>query len=127
MKYREIPKPMRNALATYEILRRLGFSSDDIHWHHNGAEHPGSPEPRGMMFVVLQTQGKEFLMRVGVIDTSYDAWREQWRTVMQALLDNAIPEKDYGRLLSESEAYRKTDNLCAAIRGKGIRIPTLES
>ena len=68
MKYDDIPEPMRNALATYEMLRRLGFSSDDIHWHQNAAEPPGSDEPRGMMFVVLQTQGKRFAMRVGIVD-----------------------------------------------------------
>lgn len=127
MKYAEIPRPMRDALGTYEMLRRLGFPSNDIHWHHNGDEPPGSPEPRGMMFVVLQTQGKSFTMRVGIVDTTYDAWRDKWFAVMQALLDNAISDKDYGRLLSESEAYRNTDALCVAIRAKDIRIPALES
>lgn len=127
MTYDEVPEPMRVALATFEMLRRLGFTPEEILWHHNGNEPPGGPEPRGMMFVVLKVDDKEFLVRTGVVPTSYEQWQKQWLRVQKAAKDHTLSDDDYDRMLLESEAYQFTDDFCQAIRAKGIRIPAFEA
>lgn len=120
MTYDEIHPVMRAALGTFEVLRRLGFKSDDIFFHQNGDEAPG-PEPRRMMFVVLKTQGKDFTIRVGVVDTTYDVWVSTWKTVATAALEKRVEEID--RIVEESEAFRSKVQLMVAIQAKGILVP----
>jgi len=118
MKYVDIPEPMRNALGTHEMLRRLGFASDDIYW---------DMRVDGMMQIVLKTQGKQFVIDVGVLpDMTYEQWQERWKVVMAALLAKQISAADYARLLSECESYRFTSELAQAIARKGIRIPAAQ-
>jgi len=119
MKYGEIPEPMRNALGTHEMLRRLGFPTDDIFW---------SLRVDKMMQIVLQTQGKDFTIDVGFLPRmTHEQWEKRWRSVMDALLANQISKHDYARLLSECEAYQHTANLVVAIKSKGIEIPALDT
>jgi hypothetical protein len=124
MTYDEIHPAMREALGAFEMLRRFGFASADIFFHQNAAEPPGGPEPRGMMFVVLQTQGKEFSIRVGVVDTSYEAWRSAWGAVATAARDRRVEEVD--RIVNESEASIHKVRLMMAIQEKGIRVPVMQ-
>lgn len=123
MNYSDIPRPMREALGAFEMLRRFGFPSADIFWHQNESADPGGREPAGMMFVVLRTQGKDFTLRTGVVPTSYDEWCKSWQAVMQALLAGEIAQEERNRMLEESEAYQRWRDLARAIRAKGIRLP----
>jgi hypothetical protein len=123
MTYDEIHPAMCEALGAFEMLRRFGFASADIFFHQNAAEPPGGPEPRGMMFVVLQTQGKEFSIRVGVVDTTYEAWRSAWGAVATAAAEKQIEAAD--RIVTESEAFRLKIPLMLAIQAKGIRVPAM--
>lgn len=115
MKYGEIPRPMRDALGTHEMLRRLGFSTDDIFWAFRVDK---------MMQIVLHTQGKEFVIDVGFLPhMTREQWEGQWSAVMEALLAKQISKRDYANLLSECEAYKHTADLVLAIKSKGIEIP----
>jgi hypothetical protein len=123
MTYDEIHPAMREALGAFEMLRRFGFASADIFFHQNAAEPPGGPEPRGMMFVVLQTQGKEFSARVGAVDMPYEVWKSTWEAVVTAANENRVEEVD--RIVTESEAFRLKIPLMLAIQAKGIRVPAM--
>jgi hypothetical protein len=126
MTYDEIHPAMRAAIAVFEMLRRLGFKSDDIYFHRNETEHPTGLEPAGMMFVVLQTQGKEFSVRVGVVDGPNEAWAVTWKRVATAFRDGKVSAKDRSRVLVESEAYQEWRGLVAALRHKTIHVPTVD-
>ena len=123
MTYDEIHPAMRTALGTFEMLRRFGFVSADIFFHQNANEPPNPLEPRGMMFVVLRTQGKEFTIRVGIAEMPYEAWVEAWEAVVAAALEKRIEEAD--RIVEESEAFQHKVQLLLAIQNKGIRVPTM--
>lgn len=118
----EIHPAMREAIGTFTVLRQFGFKSEDIFFHQN--EHPGGPEPVGMMFVVLRTQGKEFSIRVGVVDMAHDAWRESWTAVATAAAEGRVEDAD--RMVAESEARACLVQLMVAIQAKGIRIPVAQ-
>jgi hypothetical protein len=124
MTYDEIHPAMRQAIGAFETLRRFGFVSDDIFFHQNAAEPPGGPEPRGMMFVVLMTQGKQFSIRVGVVDVPYEAWKSAWEAVATAARDRHVEEVD--RIVNESEASIHKVRLMMAIQAKGIRVPVMQ-
>jgi hypothetical protein len=118
--YAEIHPTMRAALGTFGVLRQFGFESADIFFHQNADEQEG-PEPRGMMFVVLKTQGKTFSIRVGIVDVPYAEWLRVWKDVATAALDRRIEEID--RIVEESEAFRNKVRLIITIQSKGIRVP----
>ena len=123
MTYDEIHPAMRGAIGAFEMLRRFGFKSDDIFFHQNADDPPG-PEPKGMMFVVLKTQGKTFSIRVGVVDMAYAAWADAWKAVATAALEKRIAE--YDRVVEESEAFQSKVRLMMAIQAKGIRVPVAQ-
>jgi hypothetical protein len=114
---------MREALGAFEVLRRFGFESDDIFFHQNAEEVPGR-EPKGMMFVVLKTQGKDFSIRVGVVDLPYEVWIEEWTAVATAAAEKRIVGVD--RIVDESLARSEMVGLLLAIHGKGIRVPVAQ-
>ena len=119
MTYDEIHPAMRAALGTFEVLRRLGFKSDDIFFTRNKTASPH--EPAGMMYVVLKTQKKEFNVRVGVVDMPHEEWVRSWTAVAEAARDKRIEEVD--RIVEGSEAFQDKIHLIRAIQSKGIRIP----
>jgi hypothetical protein len=123
MTYDEIHPAMRGALGAFEMLRRFGFKSDDIFFHQNAGDPPG-PEPKGMMFVVLRTQGKSFAIRVGVVELTYAAWVDAWKAVATAALEKRIEEID--RIVEESEAFQVKVRMMMAIQAKGIRVPVAQ-
>lgn len=123
VRYGDVHPAMREALGAFEVLRRFGFKSDDIFFHQNMDEEPG-PEPRGMMFVVLKTQGKIFSIRVGVVDLPYVEWMLTWQAVAAAALERRIEQVD--RMVEESEAARLEVRLMMAIQAKGILVPVAE-
>ena len=120
----EIHPAMREALGAFEVLRRLGFESADIFFHQNASDAVVGPEPRGMMFVVLKTQGKSFAIRVGVVDLPYDAWVSAWQAVATAASERRIAGVD--RIVDESEARRNMLPLMVTIQAKGIRVPAAQ-
>lgn len=120
MTYDEIHPAMREALGVFEVLRRFGFKSEDIFFHQNSKDAI-RPEPKGMMFVVLKVKGKDFTIRVGVVDLSYEDWAARWRAVAVAASERDIP--DIERIVGESEARRTMVRLMIAIQDKGIRVP----
>jgi hypothetical protein len=117
--YNEIHPVLRAALGAFEMLRRFGFTSDDIFFTRNETAYP--PEPARMMFVVLKTQKKEFTIRVGVVDLPQEEWTIAWRAVAEAALERRIEEVD--RIVEESEAFQRKAGLVMAIQAKGIRVP----
>lgn len=121
--YDAIHPAMRGAIGAFEVLRRLGFESADVFFHQNADEPPG-PEPRGMMFVVLKTQGKSFSIRVGIVDLPYAEWAAAWKAVATAVLERRVAEVD--RIVNESEAFRDKVRLMMAIQDKGIRVPVAQ-
>ena len=119
MKYDDIPAPMREALGTYEMLRRIGFKPEEVTWHLN---------PDHMMLASLQTQGKEFDIRCGILDArSPEAHLKRWTEVITAYNNRQIPDEDCNRLLVECDAYRMTDEMLGAMRAKGIRVPVVDN
>lgn len=123
MTYDEIHPAMRAAIGAFEMLRRFGFESGDIFFHQNAGDPMVGPEPMGMMFVVLKTQGKDFTIRVGLVETTYESWVGAWGAVATAALEHRIEEID--RIVEESEACRYKVQLMMAIQDKGIRVPVM--
>lgn len=126
MTYDEIDPAMRQAIGAFEVLRRFGFRSEDIFFHQNDeaeSRASGGREPPRMMFVVLKVKGKDFTIRVGVVDLPYEAWAKRWTEVATAARDRTIPPEELDRIVDESYARRIMVQLMMAIQDKGIHVP----
>lgn len=116
MKYADISPTMRNFLGGFEVLRALGFQSDDIFFLIAGS----AQTYQLAAFCVLKTQGKEFSIECGPINSQASAAAE-YKKVAEALSKKEVENLE--QIVFESEAYVKKVELIMAIGSKGIRIP----
>ena len=75
------------------------------------------------MYVCLRTQGREFNIRVGIVELTYEQWQAEWVDVAKAFQDGRMTQETRDRCLEESEAFNQPLSLVAAIRAKGFELP----
>jgi hypothetical protein len=117
MRYKDIHPTFREAIAAFELFRRMGFTPDQIFWHLNGNE----PLERRYMFAMLKAQGKEFNFRLGIVKLSWEEWQREWVKLSEYFTDE-MPQSLRDRIFNESEAYSQRVPLLAAIVKKGFRV-----
>lgn len=127
MKYEEISPVMRMFLGNREGLRRFGFSADDLFLmtarsaslgNRSSDRHPIGG--RLACFCVLRTQGKEFSILCGPIESEEDVANE-YKRVCEA--QDKISPSDCDRIWEESEVCAKKIELLIVLTEKGFRIP----
>lgn len=112
----ELEQVLNEALATFEAYRRLGFTSDEIFFTLDSVN----------IFMVLQTQGKEFTITCGprgVLDANqitaeWNKKAEAWNGTMTA------PERE--QIWISSFVASHCGSLIDGLMRKGIRLSRLK-
>jgi len=108
------PRPLLEALAAHETLRKLGFTPDQIFIHRN-------PPPELDIAVVLQHQGKQFAITVG--QYAAETWLAKWTELVALFNAKRIPAAEFQRLYERSLTGRNHVPLLLALQEKGIKPP----
>ena len=108
---------LRECLAIFETMRKLGFASDDIYF----AMQPG-PRKSTEILMVLRAQGLEFGAVAGYVnERSRETITEEW--CRRAAEWNALPGTEAQRRWNESEARKGAVEMIAAMVAKGLVMP----
>lgn len=121
---REYPQPIREAWATWEVLRKLGFQADDIFWVFAQTLN-AVPRPGLALNVVLRTQGREFSVTCSPRLSEGEAKRheKQARVFMETLNAGKFVEKEMLEVLHASYAWRNKSDMLMVLRAKGFEFP----
>lgn len=122
MKARDLHPVIREALAVFETLRKIGFSSDDI--------FAGRDPSKGSMFMQLKTQGLEFTITLdgpGNNGWSPEALTELWTAAGKAYNGNGpddFTDTERQDIWEHSGIRRNAIPLMYALVAKGIALPS---
>lgn len=118
---REYTTPIKECWAAHEVFRRLGFPPEDIYVAtHQEATTPWIPLT---LFVVLKTQGKEFLVTCGGSYKSQkeaDAAFREYSEFINALKQGAFSEEQLTEVYEGSYIVNNSVQLLMALSNKGI-------
>lgn len=105
-------------LGVHELLRLLGFTSDEIEMHRN---------PDGECFATIAQGSRTFSITLGSDDRTHDAIRDEARRVAEAVNAGLVPQADLTAVVVGVRALLgDRDRFVAAIRAKGILVPKPE-
>lgn len=104
-------------MGNREGFRRFGFSADDLFLMTARSVSLGGELA---CFCVLRTQGKEFSVLCGPIESEEDVARE-YASICEK--QNALSQGDADRIWEESEVCMRKVDLLMVLQGKGFRIP----
>jgi hypothetical protein len=123
--YEQIDPTLRAFLGTFEVFRRLGYSSDDLFCLISRSARAGG---RLSCFLWLKTRdGKEFTVEVGPITSWHPKdFEDEYKRVSQAWNEGAVSEEDRERILLDSEAYKHSVLLLQSLAAKGFVPPKIE-
>lgn len=107
------PAPLKEALATHELLRRLGFSSDQIFMHRN-------PPPLEDIVVVLKHQGKQCAITLGKL---VGPWEEDWSRLVELYNTHVITEAEFQAWYDQSWVRMHAPEILLVLGQKGITPP----
>lgn len=108
------PRPLLEALAAHETLRKLGFTPDQIFIHQN-------PPPMLDIAVVLRHQGKQFAITVGRYVA--DDWLAKWKELVELFNSRRLPEAEFQAFYNGSLTGSNHVSLLLALDRKGITPP----
>lgn len=126
-----LERPYREALALFEMLRRLGFSSEDIFFAAArvvSREQDLTVDAKRIPLqatIVLKTQGKTFTAPCGRVSGTEDEIEARWSEIARSVSSGALPTEEMKKLLDESVFFHYPALLMQAIFGKGIMPPTV--
>lgn len=117
MKPTDLPREVKCALALHEMLRRMGFAPDEIFV----APYP----PPHELQVVIQAQGKEFRIDVGMMTLSVEKFIDLWPRAAQA--QNEIFDNGDMRKLLDGLRGLDLVALGVLLRERGFIMPGLDA
>jgi len=110
--------PYREALAAFEILRRLGFSADSIAFRANFRDHG-----EYAACIVLKTQGKTFTIKCGILKGDQETIRTTWDAISGYW--NATTSSLRNKIYLATYIQKQSLQLLVDLRNKGFKIPAL--
>jgi hypothetical protein len=110
--------------ATWEVLRRLGFSTDEIFWEF-GPTLNARPEPGFALNIVLRTQDRVFTVTCSESLTEPEAKTllAEANGFQEELSQGKFDEPEMKELLHSSWVWNHSVGLLAALRNKGFVFP----
>jgi hypothetical protein len=111
MDARTLPPAFQTALALFNALRRLGFESENIFFCFN--------ETKGFV-VEVKHDGRQWGIRTGGLDMSFDTWKKRWKEVTDALADGSLTEESLEEIWNRFPFRVK---LVEDLTRAGVRIP----
>ncbi len=112
MDARTLPPVFRTALALFNALRCLGFESEQIYFCYN---------PKQGFLIEVKHDGKEWGIRAGALDMTYEKWQVEWKKVADAMANGEMDQESIDEVWRDFYPHRMrvVEDL---LRG-GIRIP----
>lgn len=111
---------LAEALATFEALRRLRFSSDEIFVHYD--------EQAQQVAVLLRTfEGKQMAIEAGPYTGPADAFAAAWQQAAALWNGDGMTDAERGAVCAGSRIRARGPEVGAALRAKGIKIPGAEA
>jgi hypothetical protein len=109
--------------AAMEMLRRMGFPSDDIYivFGVMGAKdtmYDGEP----CAAVLLKHDGKEFAFTVAPV-RNVELFAKLWQRFIKNVNEKKVDQEELRTIFEQSYCFRHTAEMLAAIREKGFTIP----
>jgi hypothetical protein len=124
MKMRDYSPWIREAWATWEVLRKLGFAADTIFWEFAKSVN-AVPRPGFALHIVLRTQD-----RVATITCSESLSTEEARPLFEAaqrfqaqLVAGDFDEAEMHDVLHSSYVWTNKVDLLAMLSAKGFKWP----
>lgn len=120
MKLSEYPEPIREAWATWEAYRRLGFSADDIYWEFNAVVDAG---PGIALNVVLRAQDKVMVVTCSTSMSKEDA--ERLRDFAKTFHEEItlFTEEEMTTAYRASFIWKNKHSFLIRLKQKGFMIP----
>jgi hypothetical protein len=116
LKLSDLNPVFREALATFEAMRRFGFTPDQIYM---------SVGQRSLFCTVKSSIASEsFSIRMGPMPLSKEEFQAEWEKVCE-LWKNGT-EKEHLRIWDHSVARTQTAQLLVLLKAKGIRVPIMQ-
>jgi hypothetical protein len=119
MSLKDYPKILLEAIAIWELMRRMGFPSDDIYF---GTEHAGG---RGMIGIRVEAhQGeKRFPIRVGITKLSVKKAERKWKALANEWNADSTPEEDRRSIYQNSIAWNRGPEMLIKFTLAGFKPP----
>lgn len=108
------PEGFKEALATHEFFRKLGFSADNIFIHLR---------IDGMLMVILEDQGKRFAVNVHRTQLTEDELRKQWPELVEKINRGEVPQEELDAAWVNSYIFANKVDAVAALILKGFHCP----
>lgn len=107
----------REALATFEALRRLWFPAAQIFLLLTG------PDGAVQVSIQLHAQKKTFTVTCGVLPNTASEIEAEWIALTTDVSAGKFPQRELDRIWSESECRGSAVLFLHALTGKGFFIP----
>jgi hypothetical protein len=123
-KFRSYPAPILEAWATWESLRKLGFSSDNIFWVFENTLN-AIPRPGLTLGIKLAAQGKELRVTCSERLTEGEARRLEREAAkfMAAVNADSFDHEEMKQVLFQSFVWKNQLQFVMALKGKGFEFP----
>lgn len=116
MKFSELPNILREAMALYELYRKLGFKAEEIFASYN--------KDQGLM-LGIETQGKSSYFRIGSLgNISKDEFAALWRDACECI-NTTASQDEVDLMYSNSLVCSKYDVIALTLHGSGLVIPNV--
>ena len=114
MVFDNYPPAFREACATHEFLRKLGFESENIFLHLN---------PDGNLMIVLMDQVKLFAIIVGRIDLTLEELTIKWTELLDKIASHEVSNQELDGVWTDSFVFSRKVEAVAALVNKGFILP----
>lgn len=109
---------LTEALCTWECLRTLGFSADDIYLSVGMLD-----DGRNGIRIELRAQGKDFLIDIAAVEASGEKIKTAWE-VRCRQHNAAFPNQHFSSIVKSSGIYARRAQLVMGLKLKGFSLVT---
>ena len=118
MTFDKYPKEFREACATHEFLRKLGFPAKDIYIHLR---------QDSMLLVVLKERDKMFAFNLGPTKLTQAQLEDLWPALVQKINDGTVPKEELSFIWRDSFIFANKIAALAAMKAKGFTFPRMDN
>jgi len=113
----DVPPAMREMVSNHEMLRRLGFLSEQIF------AYSPEPETNAVGLVVMLSEDKHFKIRCGTYADGEVKFKELWVRLIRQIGTNIFKEEDLQYMFDHSMVSRFPQHLVNSLLSHGVDIP----
>lgn len=116
------PESVKECWAVHQALRALGFLPEDI--YVSTGKDAMRPLAQAALFVVLRTNGKEFIVTLAVYDSDaeVEATLILWSTFVSLYNDHTFDDEVMANIYEASNVMQNKVAFIVALQNKGLRV-----